>query len=249
LPHHREEDAAVKARRFGLTLLEVLIASSILIVIALIIYAVFDSSDKTYRTQVPIKEAQIGVQKVLELAAKEATESGLDFIWGASVTGEAHPAGLNTALVWASARSGTNMFMTNASYQPIWQKCMVLIPLNNPDGTTVSLYRFTVPTTPPNTATCYPQVSVVGGTNIQITWLRVSDNGVENTSALVARSTGVMELANMQLFAVTPISTMGNPSGGPAIALDVIKLEAYVTASSPNGPVRVGTQTSIRGRN
>jgi hypothetical protein len=90
---------------------------------------------------------------------------------------------------------------------------------------------------------------VVTATTVQIQWLRTSDNGVEVTSPTVARNTGVGELPNMQMFAVTPISSMGNPAGGAAIVLDVIKLEAYVNASSPNGTVRVGTQTSIRGRN
>lgn len=233
----------------GFSLLEVVIASTILIVVILIIYAVFDSSDKTYRTQVPMREAQVNVQKILELASSEATESGLDFIWGAAITGETHPGQLNTALVWPSARDASNQFMTNASGTPMWQKTRALIPLNHPDGTTVSLYRFEIPTVPPAVPACYPRI-VVTALDVSIQWLRVSDNGIQLTSTAVLRTAGIAQLPNMNLFAITPVSTMGNPSGGAPISLDVIKLEAYVSVKAPQGPpVIVGTQTSIRGRN
>lgn len=234
-------------RRNGLTMIEVMIASSILIVVVLIIYAVFDSSDKTYRTQVPVKEAQFKCQKLLENVSREAHESGNDFIWGAAISGETHPTGLTTAMVWASARNVADQFVTDGSYQPVWQKTMALVPLNEPDGT-VTLYRYSFQTTPPAMPACYPQV-LISGSTLQIQWLRTSDGAVESTSIAVSRSSGIKELTEAMLFTVAPVPPMADPNGGPNITLDTIKIVCQVRATSPNGSVTVGAETSIRGRN
>lgn len=237
----------MKRSRGGFSFTEVMIASVILMVVIIIVYAVFDTSDKAYWTQVPVKEAQINVQKVLESVSYETHESGLDFVWGAPITGETLPAGVQQSMVWASARDANNTFITNASFQPTWQKTLALVPLNLADGT-VALFRFTFATTPPASPTCTPRINVQSGPGtLSLSWL---DSGgvVISTSATVARTSGVKQLPNLNLFSITPVTNVVDAQG-TTVVVDLIQVKAQVVASAPQGKVNVMAQTSIRGRN
>jgi hypothetical protein len=231
--------------RKGFTFLEVMIASTVLIVVVIIIYAAFDSSDKAYWTQVPLKEAQLKVQKLLEETSTETHESGLDFVWRADVAGESLPANASRALVWASARNSSNQFVTNVSFQPVWQRTLALVPLNEADGT-LSLRRYSFSTTPPATPTCTPRIVVTTG-DLLVQWVDSGGNVVA-TSPTVARGTGVKALTALTGFTVTPVSTITDSSGA-TVVVDLIQVQASCAGQTPKGAVTITAQTSIRGRN
>lgn len=229
----------------GFTFTEVMIASSILIVVVIIIYAAFDTSDKTYWTQIPVKEAQIKVQKLLEETTTETHESGLDFVWRADISGESLPTNADRALVWASARNNAGRFITNASFQPVWQRTVALVPLQEADGS-LSLRHFTFVTTPPATPTCTPQI-VVSSTALTLNWVDTLGT-VVTSSPPASRNSGVKALTFLTGFNVTPVSTLIDSSGA-TVVVDLIKVQASCSASSPHGLITVSAQTSIRGRN
>ena len=234
-------------RRDGFTLTEVMIASSLVIVVFIIIYAVFDTSDKAYWTQVPLKEAQIATQKTLEAVSYETQETGLDFVWAAPITGESLPAGVQQAMVWASARSSGGQFMTDSSFQPLWQKTVALVPLTQTDGT-VTLTRFEFAPPPPASPTCTPRISVTASpAQLTLSWL---DGGgaVAATSSAIPRSLGIKQLPNLPQFSITPVTSITDASGA-VVSVALIKIRADVSARAPKGKVTVTIKPSIRGRN
>jgi hypothetical protein len=233
--------------RRGFSLLEVTIASSLIIVVLIVIYGLFDSSDKAYWTHVPMKEAQITLQKTLETVSFETQETNTDNIWETAVSGGGLGAMVNEALVWTSARNSSNQYIMDSEGKPVWQRTIALVPVVSP-GQTVTLHRFTFTLTPPIGITVTPKIIIASNNVVTLQFLDAGFQ-VVGTSGGIPASSAVKVVPNLVKFQVTGSNTMANPAGPGSINLDVIRVEIAMTASGPHGSTTVNYQSSVRGRN
>ncbi len=239
-------------RRAGLSLIEVVIAAAILVVVILIITSLFFTTDTAYRTEVPIRDAQVKCQKLVDEIAKEISEGSTSMVWTTQVTTElpALPTDVDDALVFLSARDpATGNFVTDSTtMQPVWQKAVAYVPLRNAQGE-VEIRRFDFGATSlPSPVTGNTPLISTTSANVVLDWAPTS---VQTTKT---RTSGILHLGTATKFAlarqtVTPTSG-GEPilTGGP-FTRDVWSIEVSVSVRVAKGTTTVSLVSAIQGRN
>jgi Tfp pilus assembly protein PilE len=165
----------MKQNRAGFTFMEVMIASAIMIVVFIVIYATFDTADTSYRNEGSLRSAQLMAQQKVDEFVTEAAETGRNLLWVAPLTiTPSNPTGLQKALVYLSARDNTTKQYTLAGLNPDWQNTVVIVPLPAVQGGTYELVRFEMPE--PTAA----QVAVAANTTVSVTGTDVYVNFYES---------------------------------------------------------------------
>jgi prepilin-type N-terminal cleavage/methylation domain-containing protein len=234
--------------RRGFTLLEVMIASSILIVVFIVIYALFSTSDTSYRSETSLRTAQINAQRVVDEFVNEAAESGKARIWSAGVSiMPANPAKLSKALVFVSARDAAHAFILNGM-QPNWQKTVAILPLPATDGT-FALWRFELAPATTNQMGCASVTATVSATTLTIQFLDALGNPID-AGPSVALSAGRRVLnSDLIELKVESIATAGTNDGNQNLD-SVMQIGIQIEVRPPQGKAfQTGYVTSIRGRN
>lgn len=152
-----------KKNRSGFTMMEVMIASSILIVVFIVIYATFDTADTSYRNESSLRSAQLMAQQKVDEFVTEAAETGRGLLWVAPVTiTPSNPTGLRSALVYLSARDSSTKQYVLTGLNPDWQNTVVVLPLpSSQGGYELVRYQMAEPTA--------AQVAVAANTTISVT--------------------------------------------------------------------------------
>lgn len=245
--------------RHGLSLLEVLIAGAILIVVILIITGVFTTTDTAFRTELPIREAQVKSQRLVDEMAKEISEGNTSMIWTSAVQGESLPAGTFTALIFLSARDvSTGAFVTDAvTMQPVWQKAVAFVPIVNAQGEVeVRRYNFGAASFPNPIGSNVPYIRT-DSNNVHLEW-KTNPSGPITTppgTRTVGRSSGILKISpvtRLELAHATTTSSGGGSdpmlTGGP-FDRDVWTIHVEVTVRVARGTTIVRLNSAVQGRN
>jgi hypothetical protein len=234
--------------RAGLSLVEVLVASAILIVVVIVITGLFGTTDEAYRTETPLREAQVRCQAAVDAIAREIQEGSGSLCWAVSVQGESLPAGADRALLFASARGADGNFVRLATtLEPVWQRAIAYIPLRAPDAT-VSLYRFDfgVGSLPGGFTGVAPRI-VASASAVSIEWRDGSNNLIAGPVSR-GRLTGIGQCPDLAAFALGNPDTIQRAEGGTYQAnVWTVGISGYVNLARKR--TKVSVETNVQGRN
>lgn len=245
--------------RHGLSLLEVLIAGAILVVVILIITGVFVTTDTAFRTELPIREAQVKTQRLVDEMAREIGEGDTSMVWTSAVQGESLPSGTFHALIFLSARNvSTGAFVTDAqTMQPVWQKAVAFVPIVNAQGEVeVRRYNFGAASFPNPIESNVPYIHT-DANNVHLEWKTNPTGPVAAPpgTLTVRRSSGILKISpvtRLELAHATTTSSGGGSdpvlAGGP-FNRDVWTLHVQVTVRVAKGTTTVRLSSAIQGRN
>jgi hypothetical protein len=241
-----------------MSLLEVVLASALLIVVVLVITGLVHTTDRAYLTEIPLRERQVRCQAVVDSISQQLHEARGSWVWLAPVLDEPLPAPLSRALLFASARDADGRFASHGvTLEPCAQKYIACVPLNRHGST--ALVRYTFDTLGPALMTSEPQVPRISASasTIRLQWVYASGGSpVQEVSC--PRESGVVLLADLERFSVSnPKLTAGTEddfqlAGGGTWAPDMWQIGVTVRFRSEYGYGRwisISVDSSINGRN
>jgi hypothetical protein len=236
--------------RRGFTLVEVLIAGSILVVIIIIVTGLFTTTNAAYETEVPLREAQVKAQQICDALVKEVGEGRAGMVWSAA--GEAMPSGVTapSAFVFLSARDAQGRFVMNgATMQPGWQKTIAYVPLANyPSTGTVSLSRFDFGTgSVPSTIEGYVPRLALTSAQVKLEWVPTA-GGTAVLSVIKSRSAGVIQCTSLLRFSIEYAKSF-TKSDGTLYTTGAWNINVTISARSSGRAAKAAHDASIVPRN
>jgi hypothetical protein len=248
-------------------LIEVVVAGSIAVIIIIIITGLFMTTDNAYRNEVPLREAQVRSQQVLDGLAKEIHEIAANAVFTVPVTGENLPTGISApnALVILSARNSTGKFEhSGVTMEPIWKRTIAYMVLNKPQNKGVALYKldFGVGSGPDDPANQYPTLKAItpwlATGPIQLEWRKKVGSILVSPPGTVQISRGKAVIAFDEVTAFSVVnpkltSTTADDfvkSDGGLYAPDVWKISITTRTKRADGKFQSQTyETTTQGRN
>lgn len=239
--------------RRGYSLTEIMIASVILILVLIVIYATFMAGDRFYQNESVLRDAQFNVRRDLEQINQEISEGTPPAIW--KRTDPTIATGPNKALIFLSGRDpdDTNSFsgvspqdIHNPASGPMftvtWLAFVVYAPYPIAGGK-FELRRYVIKLPPPGISTA-PATLTVTFTAASIT---LAGYGT------ITRSGGAKVLDDLITFEVgppaTPTAAFNDPPGAPLLPTSyMVTLERRVQIT-PSSSSNVKLTTTTKGRN
>lgn len=214
-------------RDAGLSFIEVIVASMLLILVMGLTYALFLAGLGSYDTEVPIREAQLRLQHRLDQMTQEIREASNDFFWAGNFSDAAFA---NPAQAWvmhpdARDAGGTPVVR---NLQPVWQKAVLYAPYRHPrDGGQLRKYIITP----------IPPSWTKAGTPINVTFTATT---IDVNGVTVPREGGTVVLDSLSQFSATL-----NPGSNNSLTFGAT-LEVSVARGKK---ALVSLSTAIRARN
>lgn len=232
----------------GFTLIEMMIASAILIAVLIVIYAVFGTADSTYRNESSLRTAQLNAQRAVDSIVVEATESGRGKLWAAPIAANpAHPVGLSQAFVFVSARGASGSYTLNG-LAPRWQKTVVVLPLPAADGT-FGLARFEAALPDVSQLACASVGVTVTAADVTVSFNDAGGAAIGVSPSALRASGKTILSADIQVFSLQALATAGT-DGGLKNTPGIMQIGVQIQVRPPQGaPLATGYMTTIRGRN
>ncbi len=225
--------------RRGMTLVEVAIASAIMVSVLGAVYLVLFSSTRMTEVELSLRNAQFQLQQRMDRIWAEMRESSQPLIRLQDFTDASMPSSKQTVVVMVSARNATDQFQVQYA-QPVWQKLVVYAPYYNTTLKTGELHRYEVTPAPSQ----FTDPSVTPTISVTPTTLNLG-------STSIARNGGERVCMNFDYLLASrkyePSQTTSPPPGAPDqpwvwMRLSVMK-GAVVVADS------VDLLSGVKGRN
>lgn len=160
-------------KRRGMTLIEVMIASAIMVSVLAAVYLVLFSSTKMTESELSLRNAQFQLQDRMNRIWEEMRESSQALIRLQDFTDSSMPSGKQTVVAMVSARNATDQFQVQYA-QPVWQKLVVYAPYYNPTLKTGELRRYEVTPAPAE----FTDVSVTPVLSVDSTTLNLGSTSI-----------------------------------------------------------------------
>jgi hypothetical protein len=197
----------VKGR--GVTLVEVVLASLLLLAILLITTGLLHTGGGAYTIEVRIRERQLQCQAALDSISKEVYSCNSDSIWACPVSGQTlHPSiEAPSALVLLSPLDASGRFVAQGtSLAPSIQRALAYVCLGS--GAEVSLHRidFGPGSWPSDVQANAPRISV-STTSVTLEWTPAGGGGVVASTARDRTAQCVKLVDDVTRFSVSASST------------------------------------------
>lgn len=232
----------------GMTLLEVMLASAILMLVLIVIYGLFNSGDRLYQGESVLRDAQFSVRRAVEQVSQELAEAGPGFVW--TWTDAAMGSPPNAALAILSARDSdsfsgvTHGDAWDPAHPPVMQMqwaCLIVYLIHvDPQGV-LHLRRHEIPV-----AAAPTRVTASFGTSMITVTMTI--DGVDVPTVL-DRSRGALAVEALSDFSVQVSTPSGvGPSASPLESTRTVMIGRKVRVP-PNITTRVTMSATISPRN
>lgn len=168
--------------RRGITLIEIMVASFILMLFLSAVFTAVMSLQGQYEREIVRRTAFLRMQICLDMMTHDMRESGVGLIYVANFNDAAFPTQAQTVVVMASARNTADGKFVTVEASPVWQKVIVYAPYWNTELNEGEVRRYVATGAPAGYFAMGTAVNItVNATNILLDGFVIARDGTRVT--------------------------------------------------------------------